>query len=95
MKKIKFIFVKMWEWIRPYFTIKMLPIILTVYFITNVSWYFIAFVDVGLPSWLMTTAKAYLIFLWSPIAIEKPIIIAISLVIYRIIYKENFERESR
>ena len=93
MKKIKFIFVKMWEWIRPYFTVKMLPIILTVYFFTNVSWYFIAFVNVGLPSWLMTFAKGYLIFLWSPIAIEKPIIIAISLVIYRFIYNEKFEKK--
>jgi len=58
-------------------------------------WYFIAFVNVGLPSLLMTAAKAYLIFLWSPIALEKPIIIVISLVIYKIIYRKKFERESR
>ena len=85
----------MWGWVKPYLTLKMIPIMLTVWVITNGAWYFIAFANVGLPSWLMTTAKAYLIFLWSPIAIEKPIIIAISLVIYRIIYKENFEKESR
>jgi len=50
-------------------------------------------VNVGLPSWLMTFAKGYLVFLWSPIAIEKPIIIAISIFIYRIIYKEKFEKK--
>lgn len=89
---IKKIWLKMWGWVKPYLTPKMIPIMLTIWLMTNGIWYFIAFVNVGLPSWLMTGAKAYLIFLWSPIAIEKPIIIAISLVIYRIIYKENFEK---
>ena len=92
---IKKVWLKVWEWIRPYFTPKMIPIMLTVWVITNGAWYFIAFVNVGLPRWLMTFAKGYLVFLWSPIAIEKPIIIAISLVIYRIIYNEKFESEEK
>ena len=93
VKMIKKIINKTWGWVKPYFTPKMIPIMLTVWVITNGAWYFIAFVNVGLPSWLMTFAKGYLIFLWSPIAIEKPIIIAISLVIYRIIYNGKFNKE--
>lgn len=92
---IKKVWLKFWGWVKPYFTPKMIPIMLTVWVITNGAWYFIAFVNVGLPSWLMTFAKAYLIFLWSPIAIEKPIIIAISLVIYRLIYNEKFESKEK
>ena len=84
---------KMWGWVRPYLTPKMIPIMLTIWVLTNGAWYFIAFFNVGLPSWLMTFAKGYLVFLWSPIAIEKPIIIAISIAIYRFVYKEKFVKQ--
>ena len=40
----------------------------------------------------MTFAKAYLVFLWT-IGLEKPIILAIATVIYRIIYKEEFKEK--
>ena len=81
---------KIWNWIVPYLTPKMIPIILLVWCMTNGVWYVIAFVPFGQPSWLMIFAKAYLGFLWTPFGIEKPIIIAVSVFIYRIIYKEKF-----
>lgn len=70
----------------------MIPILLTVWSITNGVWYFFAFVDIGLPTWFMSFAKGYLLILYMPFTIEKPIIIAISLFIYRVIYKEKFNR---
>jgi len=80
-----------WKWVKPYLTPKMLPIILSVWCMTNGIWYMIAFVPMNTPSWLTIFAKAYIAFIWSPFGIEKPIIIAISLFIYRLIYKEKFK----
>ena len=69
----------------------MLPIVLVIWCITNGIWYAIAFVDF-VPSWLSTFAKAYLIFLYTPFALEKPLIILpLSVIVYRLIYKENFK----
>jgi len=85
-----------WGWIKPYLTPKMLPIVLAVWTLTNGIWYFIAFVDIGLPNSVMHFAKGYLVFLYTPWALEKPfVILPVSAFLYRLIYKENFkEKES-
>ena len=93
MNWVKKIWHKTWDWIKPYLTVKMLPIVLTIWVFTNGVWYFIAFVNVGFPVWLMTFAKAYLIFLYMPFTAEKVVIIALSLLIYRLIYKEKFNHK--
>ena len=87
---MKRLFNKMWEWIKPYMTPRMIPIILIIWFLTNGIWYAIAFASVGLPMWLSTFAKGYLALLWMPFSIEKPLIIATAVFVYRIIYKESF-----
>ena len=90
MKKL---WLKFWSWVRPYLTPKMIPIILFIWTLTNGAWYAIAFIHLGQPIWLMTFAKGYLIFLYMPFSVEKPIIILISVFIYRIIYKEKFVKK--
>lgn len=87
---IKKLFKQTWAWIKPYLTPRMIPIMLTIWFITNGAWYVMAFAPLGLPPWLKIFAISYLGFLWSPIGIEKPIIIVVSLFLYRLIYKEKF-----
>lgn len=92
--KIKKAWHKVWEWISPYLTPKMLPIVLTVYFCTNIVWYIIAFAPIPfIPSWLSIFAKGYVAFLYMPFTVEKPIIIAISVFVYRLIYGEKFEKK--
>lgn len=94
MKLIKKTWFKFWGWVKPYFTPKMLPIVLCVWLITNGVWYAIAFVPIEfIPVWLSTFAKGYIVFLWTPFALEKPIIIAIAVVIYRVIYREKFVKK--
>lgn len=94
-KKLKTIWSKTWSWIKPYLTPKMLPIILVIWLLTNGIWYAIAFAPfTWLPMWLTTFAKGYLAVLWMPFSIEKPIIIAISVFIYRFVYNEKFEHKT-
>ena len=82
---------KLWGWIKNFLTPKMIPIIILVWLCTNGIWYIIGFAPISfVPSWLSHIAKGYIVFLWLPWSVEKPIIIAISLIIYRIIYKEKF-----
>lgn len=90
---IKKLLKSFWGWIKPYLTPRMIPIIITIWFITNGTWYVIAFAPLGLPSWFTIFAKSYLAFLWSPIAIEKPLIIAVSVCVYRIVYREKFVKQ--
>ena len=91
IKTIKKIWLKFWGWVKPYLTPKMIPIILFIWLLTNGIWYVIAFVPIEfIPKWLSIFGKAYIGFLWTPFGIEKPIIIVISVFIYRIIYKEKF-----
>ena len=91
---IKKVWLKFWGWVKPYFTPKMIPILLTVWCMTNLIWYFIAFIHTSfIPRWLSIFAKSYLAFLWLPFSLEKPIIIAISIFIYRFIYKEKFVKK--
>jgi|GEM_PF-3827091 len=85
---------KIWGWVKPYLTPKMLPILLSVWVFTNGIWYIIAFVPLDfIPSWLFNGAKGYIAFLWTPLGVEKPVIIAVSLVIYKLIYKESFNKK--
>lgn len=87
---------KCWDWVKPYLTRKMIPIILSIWLLTNGVWYAIAFAPFEwLPNWLTIFAKGYLAFLWMPFSAEKPIIIAISVLIYRFIYKEKFEIKNK
>lgn len=90
MKRVKRVLKKFWGWMKPYFTPRMIPIILSVWCITNGIWYVLAFVPLGLPEALVWAARGYLVFIWSPLGIEKPIIIIVSLFIYRLIYREKF-----
>ena len=83
---------KIWDWIKPYLTAKMIPIILSVWCITNGIWYIMAFAPIAfIPNWLSGIAKGYIVFLWTPFGIEKPIIIAVSLFIYKKVYKKKFK----
>ena len=83
-----------WGWIKPYLTPKMLPIVLAIWVFTNGIWYFLAFVDIGLPKVVMQFAKGYLVFLYTPWAAEKPLVIfPLSMLIYKMIYKEDFKKK--
>lgn len=83
-----------WEWVKPYFTPKMIPIILTLWCLTNGVWYFLAFVPIGMP-WLSSFAKGYLVFLYTPWAMEKILIIFVSTKIYKVIYNEDFKKKDK
>lgn len=84
---------KTWSWVKPYLTPKMIPIILVIWLCTNGVWYAIAFAPFDfIPLWLATFAKGYLALLWMPFSIEKPIIIALAIFIYRFVYNEKFQK---
>jgi len=95
MKTIKKLWHKVWGWIKPYLTPKMLPIVLCVWFLSNGVWYIIAFAPITfIPIWLANVAKGYIAFLWMPFSLEKPfVIIPLSLLIYRLIYKKKFVKK--
>ena len=82
LKIIKKLIVGFWNWLKPYLTPKMIPIILAIWLLTNGVWYFLAFVPVGIP-WLSNFAKGYLVFLYTPWAPEKILIVWISGYIYK------------
>ena len=91
---MKRLLVKFWGWIKPYLTPRMIPIILSIWLMTNGIWYIIGFSGIEwFPVWLRHFAKGYIVFLWMPWSIEKPIIITISLFVYRIIYREKFNKK--
>jgi hypothetical protein len=92
---IKKIWHKIWGWVKPYLTPRMLPIVLSIWVLTNGVWYAIAFIHIDfLPNWLSTFAKAYIAFLWLPFSMEKPfVILPLSVLIYRVIYKEKFVKK--
>ena len=82
------------EWVKPYLTWRMIPIVLVLWLMTNGLWYIIAFSPLDLPKGLVSFAKWYLVFLYSPLALEKPLIIYLSIKIYRFIYRGNFKKKS-
>ena len=71
----------------------MIPIVLTIWCITNGIWYVLAFVPLPFTTVAFRTfAKVYLGFLWT-VAPEKLLIIPLAILIYRIIYREKFQKE--
>jgi len=82
------------DWVKPYLTLKMIPIVLVLWLITNGIWYFIAFSSLELPIGLVKFARWYLVFLYTPFALEKPLIIYLAIKIYRFIYKGKFKKKS-
>ena len=94
MKVMKRLLKGLWSWLKPYLTPRMIPIILTIWVITNGVWYVMAFAPLPFfPSWLKIFSRGYLAFLWLPFSAEKPIIIFISVFLYRFIYKEKFNKK--
>lgn len=83
-----------WDWVKPYLTLKMLPFLVVAWLITN-GWSYI-FVTIG-PKinqpWMTWLGGVWIAFLWFPMTIEKPITIAIALLLYRLIYKQNFNKK--
>jgi hypothetical protein len=80
-----------WGWVRPYFTLKMIPIILSLWLMTNGIWYMIGFVPftwVSPP--LRAFARWYIGFLYTPMAMEKVVIIMIAKPIYKFLYRTSF-----
>ena len=88
---IKGILNNLWGWVRPYFTLKMIPILLSLWLMTNGIWYMIGFVPfTWVTPQLRTFARLYLTFLYTPIALEKPVILLIAKPIYKALYKNDF-----
>lgn len=91
MKKVKNLFIKTWDWAKPYLTLKMLPFLIVAWFITN-GWSY-AFVVVGTKidcNWLVVLGGIWISFLWFPFTIEKPITLFIAGWLYKRFYKKDF-----
>ena len=89
--KIKYICNLFWGWIKPFFTPKMIPIVLSLWLITNGMWYIIGFVPFSfIPASLRSFARLYIGFLYTPIALEKLLILYLAKVIYKAFYKDAF-----
>ena len=81
---MKRLLVKFWGWIKPYLTPRMIPIILSIWLMTNGIWYIIGFSGIEwFPVWLRHFAKGYIVFLYTPWAPEKILIILIATRIYK------------
>ena len=87
----KGILMSFWGWVRPYFTLKMIPIILSLWLMTNGIWYILGFVPFDwVSSELRAFARGYIAFLYTPIALEKPVILFIAKPIYKFLYRNDF-----
>ena len=87
---IRYILEKFWGWLRPYFTPRMIPIVLSIWVFTNGVWYVMAFAPIGLPLAVRTFAQSYIAFLYTPLGFEKPVILFVARIIYKIIYRNTF-----
>ena len=83
-----------WKAVKFYLTWKMLPIVGTMYLFTNAIWYVLAFTP-HIPSWLAWVARGYLAFIWTPFGVEKVVIVVGAPIIYRWVYKEDFNKGER
>ncbi len=72
----------------------MLPIVLTIWMLTN-GWAYVAAAAPFTPTWLRVVAISWLAFLYMPFTPEKIIIVIFAPIIYRLIYKEDFKKESK
>ena len=80
-----------WAWVKPYLTLKMIPIVLSLWLLTNGIWYIIGFVPFSfIPASLSSFARWYIGFLYTPIAMEKFLILYLAKVIYKAFYKDAF-----
>ena len=85
-----------WDWVRPYLTLKMFPMLLIAWLITN-GWSYI-FVSVGPvidQPWMTWLGGLWITMLWLPITIEKPITLGIALLLYRLVYRERFSKKEK
>ncbi len=80
-----------WKAVKPYCTWKMLPIAGTIWILTNGVWYALAVIP-QVPMWLRGIALGYIAFIYMPFSMEKVIIIVFAPIIYRWIYKEEFNK---
>ena len=88
---IRYIFNSFWAWAKPYLTLKMIPIVLSLWLLTNGMWYIIGFVPfTWIGDGLRSFARWYIGFLYSPIALEKLLILYLAKVIYKAFYKDTF-----
>ncbi len=92
---IKRLLRSMWDWTRPYLTIKMIPCLLIAWVITN-GWAYL-FVVLGPTlgwSWMTIAGSAWIAILWMPWTLEKPLVtIPLACLIYRLIYRKKFEKK--
>lgn len=82
---------KLFNWAKPYFTLRMIPFLILAWFITN-GWSYAAVV-VGTKfniTWLTWLGGVWISLLWFPLTIEKPITIFIAGLLYRVIYRKPF-----
>lgn len=80
-----------WEWVIPYFTLKMIPFLAVAWFITN-GWSYAAIIvgnqyDIA---WLKWVGTAWVGLLWFPFTIEKPITIFIAALLYKLFYRKAY-----
>ena len=88
---IQYIWEAFWGWVKPYLTLKMIPIVLSLWLLTNGIWYIIGFVPfTWIGDGLRSFARWYLGFLYSPLALEKLLILYLAKVIYKALYKNTF-----
>ena len=87
---MRYILESFWGWLRPYFTPRMIPIVLSIWVFTNGVWYVLAFAPIELPLAIRTFAKSYIAFLYTPLGFEKPIILLVARWIYKGIYGIKF-----
>ena len=88
---IQYIWEEFWGWVKPYLTLKMIPIVLSLWLLTNGIWYIIGFVPfTWIGDGLRSFARWYLGFLYSPLALEKLLILYLAKVIYKALYKNTF-----
>jgi len=80
---------RVWRGVKPYCTLKMLPIALTLWCITN-GWAYALAVVPNIPLWLRSITIGYIAILYMPFTLEKVVIIVFAPIIYRWIYKEDF-----
>jgi hypothetical protein len=87
---LKGILESFWGWLRPYFTPRMIPIVLSIWVFTNGVWYVLAFAPIELPMAIRTFAKSYIAFLYTPLGFEKPIILLVAKFVYKALYSQTF-----
>lgn len=71
----------------------MLPFLLIAWMITN-GWSY-AFVVIGARygiSWMTWLGGVWVSILWIPFTVEKPLTILIAVMLYKLIYKEDFKK---